>query len=191
MERLEKASPSIALTEGQKKKIAEVDSVCRAKIAEKELFLKDQIRKAQSAGNLEEAESLEKQLASEIRRFCRKTARRRKKSCAPVPRNLGSTRVSPVGLGVAPKRPFLAISIQEKFAIAGRHRQHARRVRYPDADGSAPSMCASRSPRFGRSGSRKPSICARLIVRTPSCFCRSVMLWRNASIFVQCTLGRK
>jgi flagellar motility protein MotE (MotC chaperone) len=69
MERLEKASPSISLTEDQKKEIAEVDSVCRAKIAEKELFLKDEIRKAQGAGNFEEAESLEKQLASEIRRL--------------------------------------------------------------------------------------------------------------------------
>jgi hypothetical protein len=69
MERLEKASPSLSLTEDQKKEIAEVDSVCRAKIAEKELFLKDQIRKAQAAGKFEETESLEKQLASEIRRL--------------------------------------------------------------------------------------------------------------------------
>ena len=69
MERLEKASPSISLTEDQKKEIAEVDSVYRAKIAEKELFLKDQIRKAHGAGNLEEVESLEKQLAAEIRRL--------------------------------------------------------------------------------------------------------------------------
>ena len=69
MERLEKASPSISLTEDQKKEIAEVDSLYRAKIAEKELFLKDQIRKAQGAGKLEEAESFEKQLASDIRRL--------------------------------------------------------------------------------------------------------------------------
>jgi len=69
MERLEKASPSLALSEDQKKEIAEVDSVYRAKIAEKELFLKDQIRKAQAAGKFEEAESLEKQLASEIRQL--------------------------------------------------------------------------------------------------------------------------
>jgi hypothetical protein len=69
MERLEKASPSISLTEDQKKEIAEVDSTYRAKIAEKEVFLKDQIRKAQSAGNLEEAESLENQLASDVRRL--------------------------------------------------------------------------------------------------------------------------
>jgi hypothetical protein len=69
MERLEKADPSISLTKDQKKEIAEIDSTYRAKIAEKEVFLKDQIRKAQSAGILEEAESLEKQLASDIRRL--------------------------------------------------------------------------------------------------------------------------
>ena len=69
MERLEKVAPSISLTKDQKKEIAEIDSTYRAKIAEKEVFLKDQIRKAQSAGILEEAESLEKQLASDIRRL--------------------------------------------------------------------------------------------------------------------------
>jgi hypothetical protein len=69
MERLEKASPSVSLTEGQKKQVAEIDSVYRAKIAERELFLKDQIRKAQIAGNLDEVQSLEKQLALEIRRL--------------------------------------------------------------------------------------------------------------------------
>jgi hypothetical protein len=69
MERLEKASPSTPLTEGQKKQIAEVDSVYRAKIAEREVFLKDQIRNAQTTGKLEEAQSIEKQLASEMRRL--------------------------------------------------------------------------------------------------------------------------
>ena len=69
MERLEKASPSVALTEDQKQEIAELDSVYRAKIAEREVFLKDQISKAQIAGNLDEMQSLEKQLASEIRRL--------------------------------------------------------------------------------------------------------------------------
>ena len=69
MERLEKASPSLSFTEDQKKEISEVDSVYRAKIAEQELFLKNQIRNAQTARKLEEVESLEKQLASEIRRL--------------------------------------------------------------------------------------------------------------------------
>jgi hypothetical protein len=69
MERLEKASPSISLTEDQKKEIAELDSTYRAKIAEKEVFLKDQIRKAQNAGKFDEVDSLEKQLAAQIRRL--------------------------------------------------------------------------------------------------------------------------
>jgi hypothetical protein len=69
MERLEKAVPSLLLTEEQKKELAEIDSLYRAKIAEKELFLKNQINKARSAGKFDEVESLEKQLASEIRRL--------------------------------------------------------------------------------------------------------------------------
>jgi hypothetical protein len=69
MERLEKASPSLSLTEDQKKQLAEIDSTYRAKIAEKELFLKEQIRDAQAAAKLEQIESLEKQLASEVRRL--------------------------------------------------------------------------------------------------------------------------
>ena len=69
MERLEKASPSISLTDDQRKEIAEIDSIYRAKIAEKEVFLKDQIRKAQNAGKFDEVESLEKQLVAEVRRL--------------------------------------------------------------------------------------------------------------------------
>lgn len=69
MERLQKASPSLSLTEEQKKEFAEIDSKYRAKIAEKELFLRDQIRKAQTHGNTDEADSLEKQLASDVRRL--------------------------------------------------------------------------------------------------------------------------
>jgi predicted nuclease of restriction endonuclease-like RecB superfamily len=69
MERLEKASLSLVLTDDQKKQLAEVDSLYRAKIAEKELFLQNQIKEARSAGKFEVVESLEKQLASEIRRL--------------------------------------------------------------------------------------------------------------------------
>ena len=68
MERLEKNAPSVALTPEQKEQIAEIDSTYKARIAEKELFLKDEIRKARG-GSLDEAESLEKQLAVEIRRL--------------------------------------------------------------------------------------------------------------------------
>jgi hypothetical protein len=69
MERLQKASPSLSLTEEQKKELAEMDSKYQAKIAEKELFLKDQIRKAQTEGKPDDIDSLEKQLVSEVRRL--------------------------------------------------------------------------------------------------------------------------
>ena len=69
MERLQKASPSLSLTEEQKKELAEIDSKYRAKIAEKELFLRDQIRKAQTDGKLDDIDSLEKQLVSDVRRL--------------------------------------------------------------------------------------------------------------------------
>ena len=69
MERLQKASPSLSLTDAQKKDLADVESKYRAKIAERELFLKEQIRKMQAEGKLEDVEALQKQLASEIRRL--------------------------------------------------------------------------------------------------------------------------
>ena len=69
MERLQKNQPSVALTDDQKKQLAEIESTFKAKIAERELFLKEQIAKAQTAGKLEDVEALEKQLASEVRRL--------------------------------------------------------------------------------------------------------------------------
>ena len=69
MERLEKKAPSVSLTDEHKQQIAEIDSTFKARIAEKELFLKDEIGKAQSAGKAEEAELLQKQLTIDIRRL--------------------------------------------------------------------------------------------------------------------------
>lgn len=69
MERLEKKAPSVSLTDAQKEQIAEIDSSYRAKMAEKELFLKDQIRKARGTGSFDEAESLEKQMSIDLRRL--------------------------------------------------------------------------------------------------------------------------
>jgi hypothetical protein len=69
MERLEKKAPSAALTAEQKAQLAEVDSTFKARSAERELFLKGEINKAQNAGNLEEAESLQKQLTIDVRRL--------------------------------------------------------------------------------------------------------------------------
>jgi len=69
MERLEKKAPSLSLTDEQKQQIAEIDSTFKARIAEKELFLKEQIGTAQAAGKFEESESLQKQLTIDIRRL--------------------------------------------------------------------------------------------------------------------------
>ncbi|MEY2521240.1 MAG: competence protein ComEC [Verrucomicrobiota bacterium] len=69
MERLEKKTPSVALTNEQKQQIAEIDSTFKARMAEKELFLKEQISKAVTAGNAEEAESLQKQLTIDLHRL--------------------------------------------------------------------------------------------------------------------------
>lgn len=69
MERLQKTSPSLSLTDDQKRDLAEVDSKYRAKIAERELFLKGQILKMQAEGKSEDVESLQKQLATEVRRL--------------------------------------------------------------------------------------------------------------------------
>jgi len=69
MERLAKNQPIVTLTDDQKKQLADVDSTFKARIAEKELFLKGEIQKAQAAGKFDEVESFEKQLGSEIRRL--------------------------------------------------------------------------------------------------------------------------
>src|SRR2546430_161375 len=69
MERLAKNQPIVTLSDDQKKQLAEVDSIFKARIAEKELFLKGEIQKAQASGKFEDVESLEKQLTTEIRRL--------------------------------------------------------------------------------------------------------------------------
>ena len=65
MERLGKASPTVKLTDEQKKEIAELESKCAAKIAERELFLKGEIVKAIDRGDGEAMEQLEKQLLND------------------------------------------------------------------------------------------------------------------------------
>ena len=69
MERLQKGSPSVMLTAEQKAQVAEVDSSFNAKIAERKIFLSDQIKKATASGKFDEVESLEKQLATDVRRL--------------------------------------------------------------------------------------------------------------------------
>jgi hypothetical protein len=69
MERLQRSSPSVTLTAEQKAELAEVDSSFNAKIAERKIFLTDQIRKAVAAGKFDEVESLEKQLTADVIRL--------------------------------------------------------------------------------------------------------------------------
>jgi hypothetical protein len=69
MERLQKDSPTQILTEEQRKEIAEIDSLYRARIAERELLLKEQIQKETAAGKFAEVEQLQQQLAAELRRL--------------------------------------------------------------------------------------------------------------------------
>ena len=65
MERLSKAAPTVKLTDEQKKQLAELDSRYAAKIAERELGLKDEIAAAAGAGDSEKVEELEKRLVLE------------------------------------------------------------------------------------------------------------------------------
>ncbi len=69
LERLEKQAPTQKLTEAQKTEIAEIESVARARLAEKEVFLGEQIAKARAAGQIDEVAAIEKQLAAEARRI--------------------------------------------------------------------------------------------------------------------------
>jgi hypothetical protein len=65
MERLNKSAPSLKLSVKQKKELAELDSVYASKIAQRELFLKGEIAKAEMAGDFTTFEELQKQLVSE------------------------------------------------------------------------------------------------------------------------------
>ena len=65
MERLSKAAPATKLTSAQKKQLAELDSTCAAKIAGREIALKDEISKFAAVGDFEKVETLQQQLTKE------------------------------------------------------------------------------------------------------------------------------
>ena len=65
MERLSKGAPTVKLTEEQKRQIADLESQCAAKIAERELFLQGEMAKAVDKGDDEAVAQLQKQLASD------------------------------------------------------------------------------------------------------------------------------
>jgi hypothetical protein len=64
MERLNKSSPAAKLTAKQRAELAEIDSKYAAKIAERELLLQDEFKKAAAKGDMEAVEQIEKQLVS-------------------------------------------------------------------------------------------------------------------------------
>jgi hypothetical protein len=69
MERLNKQSPTAKLTAEQKDRLAELDSRYKAKIAEREIGLKDAILQARAQGDRAEMEKLELQLTDEKKKL--------------------------------------------------------------------------------------------------------------------------
>ena len=65
MERLNKSAPSVKLTGDQKRELVELDSLSASTIAQREIFLKGELAKAEASGDFEAIEQLGKQLASE------------------------------------------------------------------------------------------------------------------------------
>ena len=65
MERLNRASPSVKLSDQQKAQLAELDSQYAAKIAEREIALQGDIEKAMAIGDIESADELRRQLSAE------------------------------------------------------------------------------------------------------------------------------
>lgn len=67
MERLAKQSPTVKLTDEQKRQLSELDALYRAKFAEREIFLRGQIEKAVEKGDAEEFQQLERQITADRR----------------------------------------------------------------------------------------------------------------------------
>lgn len=69
MERLNKTSPTPKLSAAQKQQIAELESQYKARIAEREIHLKEQSDQAKAAGDFETATKLEQELANDRRKL--------------------------------------------------------------------------------------------------------------------------
>lgn len=65
MERLQQQAPSVKLTAKQKAEIADLESQYAAKVAQREIGLKEAMLQAESQGDVEEADKLRSQLAQE------------------------------------------------------------------------------------------------------------------------------
>ena len=69
MERLGKQSPAVKLTDAQKKRIAGLEAEYKAKIADREIFVKGELAKAVEKGDAEAYQQIEKQLVSDRKSF--------------------------------------------------------------------------------------------------------------------------
>lgn len=69
MERLNKTSPTAKLSAEQKRQIAEWDSRYKAKIAEREIALQEQIAAASATGDFAKSDELQQQLANERKKL--------------------------------------------------------------------------------------------------------------------------
>jgi hypothetical protein len=94
MERLNKASPAVKLTNAQKNQLAELDSKYAAKIAEREIALKDEIAKANESGEFERGSSWNNN-SSTSGRSCKPSWRKRRKRCGGKAANDGVRRFNP------------------------------------------------------------------------------------------------
>ncbi|MBM3877197.1 MAG: hypothetical protein FJ386_10805 [Verrucomicrobia bacterium] len=65
MERLAKQSPVAKLTDSQKRRLAELDAEYKAKIADREIFIRGKLQEAADKGDAEAFEQLQKQLVSD------------------------------------------------------------------------------------------------------------------------------
>jgi hypothetical protein len=65
MERLNKSAPAAKLTDRQRKELAELDSLYGSKVAQREIFLKGELAKAEAVGDFEAMQQLQRQLVSE------------------------------------------------------------------------------------------------------------------------------
>jgi hypothetical protein len=71
MERLSKSDPGSArpVTQEQRAKLADVDRLYQGKLAEREIFLRQQLEQALSGQNADEVDKIRKQIASERARL--------------------------------------------------------------------------------------------------------------------------
>jgi hypothetical protein len=83
MERLNEKSPTVKLSDKQKKELAEIDSKYAAKLAERELLVRDELQKATEKGDFETVAQLEKQIVSDRKTLAQEREEKKEKVRQP------------------------------------------------------------------------------------------------------------